>query len=263
VPTTKIDEVLGVRLSTASSSSDLDDVVREHEELLKRRLRQAQLRRMLLEEEAELRKLEQELRRLEEGDGGAAVQPQQPQNNLVASLVAGLVQAGLKPEQVKELLSDPAFLQSLALASAASNPQTALVIALAMLAQNLRSSQPTQTNGGVSAKDLLDAFKAGLDAAKASSGNGVIEFLEKYLDKIEKYLDKHLDERLRRLEREIEETKKVAASSKGILDTILTDEKILNTIKKVLGVSDPRLELELKKLDLELEKMRLEHERGI
>ena len=258
VPTTKIDEVLGVRLSTASSSSDLDDVIREHEELLKRRLRQAQLRRMLLEEEAELRKLEQELRRLEEGDGGAAVQPQQPQNNLVASLVAGLVQAGLKPEQVKELLSDPAFLQSLALASAASNPQTALVIALAMLAQNLRSSQPTQTNGGVSAKDLkelLDAFKAGLDAARTVFSDGVREVIEKYLDKY--------DERLKRLEREIEETKKVAANNRGILDTILTDEKILNTIKKVLGVSDPRLELELKKLDLELEKMRLEHEREL
>ena len=37
----------------------------------------------------------------------------------------------------------------------------------------------------------------------------------------------------------------------------------MNTIKKVLGVSDPRLELELKKLDLELEKMRLEHEREL
>ena len=254
MPTTKVDEVLGVRLSTAASSSDLDDVVREHEELLKRRLRHAQLRRMLLEEEAELRKLEQELRRLEEGDSGDLQTVQQPQNS-AASVVAGLIQAGLKPEQVKELLSDPSFVQMVALASAASNPQTALVIALAMLAQSLKSDSSraqVAQNTGLTAKDLLDAFKMGLDAARTSSGNGVREILEKYLD-----------ERLSRLEREIEETRKVAANNRGILDTILTDEKFLNTLKKVLNVSDPKLELELKKLDLELKKMELEHRREL
>jgi len=253
VPTTKVDEVLGVRLSTAASSSDLDDVVREHEELLKRRLRHAQLRRMLLEEEAELRKLEQELRRLEEGDSGDLQTVQQSQNS-AASVVAGLIQAGLKPEQVKELLSDPSFVQMVALASAASNPQTALVIALAMLAQSLKSDSRAQVaqNTGLTAKDLLDAFKMGLDAARTSSGNGVREILEKYLD-----------ERLSRLEREIEETRKVAANNRGILDTILTDEKFLSTLKRVLNVSDPKLELELKKLDLELKKMELEHRREL
>lgn len=198
-----------------------EEIEREEAEEKRRELERLRLERLKAKLESEIAKYK----------GEAHSQPHQSgsPSSPAAVIISELVRQGVKPEQVDEFLKklSPEALAALSSLSA-SNPYLPFFVYMISQAKGSQS---------ITAKDVVDLSKSLVEAAKEFGPKGGESAMKELVD--------YLKERVSKLE---DSMSKRGLSLGDIIDGALEDEKKLELLRKILGPSDPELQLKLEEL---------------